>query len=112
MDETLTTLLCDAVVDRLNYLDKLASEGDMRSRAALADTEIMKLTLAWRTVLDAHRPDRRGRCPQCSGWRRPRRHPCSVWATAHELLIVSTAADTRQRSPHDGERIESDRRPT
>ena len=68
MDEILASTLRDAVHDRLDYLDKLATEADLRSRAALANTEIIRLTSAWRTLLAAHEPDEHGRCPQCSGW--------------------------------------------
>ncbi|UJW32460.1 hypothetical protein L3Q67_01335 [Saccharothrix sp. AJ9571] len=87
MDEILALTLRSAVHDRLDYLDKLATGADRESRAALADTEIVRLTSAWRTVLDAHQPDERGRCPECSSRRRPRRHPCSVWTIAHQHLI-------------------------
>lgn len=89
MDEILADALCRAVYSRLDYLEKLANDADLRSRAALADTEIVRLTSAWRTLLAAHQPDERSRCPQCSGWRRPRRHPCSVWTIAHQHLIAA-----------------------
>jgi len=81
--------LCDEVYGRLDYLDRLVTDSDLRSRAALADTEISRLTAAWRDLLAAHQPNKHGRCPQCSGWRRPRRHPCSVWTTAHQHLIAA-----------------------
>ncbi|GAA3838496.1 hypothetical protein GCM10022243_01220 [Saccharothrix violaceirubra] len=42
-----------AVHDHLDYLDKLATDGDLRSRAAPAGTEITRLTSAWRSLLDA-----------------------------------------------------------
>ncbi|MDQ3577086.1 MAG: hypothetical protein M3443_05695 [Actinomycetota bacterium] len=57
--------------DRQEYLDKLAADGDLRSRAALSSTEVTRLTSAWRSLLTAHQPDEHGRCPQCSGWFRP-----------------------------------------
>ncbi|UJW28778.1 hypothetical protein L3Q67_26320 [Saccharothrix sp. AJ9571] len=88
MDEILAGTMCDAVYARLDYLDRLVADGDEPSRAALANTEIPRLTTGWRDLLDAHRPDEHGRCPQCSRWRRPRRHPCSVWTTAHRHLIT------------------------
>lgn len=87
MDEILSPAVQTVVFGRLDYLDRLIADGDQRSRAALADTEITRMTAAWRVLLAAHTPDERGRCPQCSGWRRPHRHPCSVWATAHQHLI-------------------------
>lgn len=75
--------------EHLDYLDKLAIEGDMDSRAALSSTEITRLTSAWRAVLAAHHPDDHGRCPQCSGWWLPRKHPCTVWTIAHQHLIAA-----------------------
>jgi hypothetical protein len=95
MDEVLASSLRDAVHQRLEDLDMVATNGDLSSRAALADTEILRLTAAWRAVLSQHAPDQHGRCPQCSGWRRHRVHPCSVWTTAHQYLIV---ADVPSRS--------------
>jgi hypothetical protein len=89
MDEILAATFRRAVHDRLDYLDALATDGDLRSRAALANTEITRLTSAWRSLLSAHQSDEHGRCPQCSGWLRPRAHPCTVWATAHQHLIAA-----------------------
>ncbi|MBP2323795.1 hypothetical protein JOF56_004180 [Kibdelosporangium banguiense] len=48
----------------------LATDGDLRSRAALADTEIARLTSAWRTLLAAARA-------------RPRRVPSSIDLERH-----------------------------
>ncbi|MGH3921495.1 MAG: hypothetical protein ACRDTT_01240 [Pseudonocardiaceae bacterium] len=79
----------DAVYGRLDYLDQLVADADEPSRAALANTEISRLTTAWRDLLAAHHPDEHGRCPQCSGWRCPRQYPCSVWTTAHRHLIAA-----------------------
>jgi hypothetical protein len=89
MDEVLATTLRDAVHQRLDYLDTLVAEADLQSRAALAESEIARLTTAWRALLAQHQPDEDGRCPQCSGWRRPRKFPCSVWITAHQHLIAA-----------------------
>jgi len=89
MAEILASTMCDAVYGRLAYLDRLVTGADEPSRAALADTEIFRMTAAWRDLLAAHQSDEHGRCPECSGWRRPRRHPCSVWATAHQHLIAA-----------------------
>ncbi|WP_410673193.1 hypothetical protein [Amycolatopsis sp. cmx-4-68] len=100
MDEVLAGTLCRAVHQRLDYLDKLATGADLVSRAALADTEIVRLTSAWRTLLAAHQPDARGRCPECSGWRRPRRHPCSVWRIAHQHLIAADGSPADRAGRH------------
>lgn len=88
MDEVLATTLREAVIGRLDYLDTLVSEADLRSRAALAESEIARLTSAWRALLDQHAPDQQSRCPQCSGWRHGRKFPCTVWITAHQHLIA------------------------
>lgn len=88
MDEILASTLRRAVRDQLDYLDKLATDADLTRRAALVDTEVIRLTSAWRTLLAVHEPEH-GRCPQCSGWLRPRKHPCMVWTTAHQHLIAA-----------------------
>jgi hypothetical protein len=95
MDEVLTTTLCEAVYERLDYLGRLVNEADLRSRAALADTEIVRMTQAWRALLGQHEPNLRGRCPRCSRWRRPAPFPCSVWAVAHHYLITGAPAGRR-----------------
>lgn len=100
MDEVLSSTLHDAVLGRLDYLDKLATDGDLHSRAALSSTEITRLTSGWRSVLAAHQPDERGRCTQCSGWIRPRRHPCTVWTTAHQHLIATDSPPANRTSRH------------
>jgi hypothetical protein len=100
MDEILASTLSDAVHDRLDYLDKLAAEGDPPCRAALAGTEIARLTSGWRTLLAEHEPDEHGRCPQCSGLLRPRRHPCTVWTTAHQHLITEDGPPTATTGRH------------
>ncbi|MDQ3276292.1 MAG: hypothetical protein M3Q39_15035 [Actinomycetota bacterium] len=100
MDEVLASTLHDAVYQRLDYLDRLVTEADLPSRAALADTEVARMTAAWRVLLAQHKPNEHGRCPQCSGWRRPRKFPCSVWTTAHEHLIsVDRAAPSGPGRP-------------
>ncbi len=77
----------DAVFERLNYLDQLVTEADLPSRAALAETEIVRMTDAWRALLAEHEPDSRGRCRNCSRWRRPRAFPCAAWTIAHHHLV-------------------------
>lgn len=100
MDEILAATFRRAVHDRLDYLDKLATDGDLRSRAALSSTEITRLTSAWRSLLAAHQPDEHGRCPQCSGWLRPRAHPCTVWTTAHQHLIAADGPPAAENGRH------------
>ncbi|CAM3756988.1 hypothetical protein KIPE111705_23440 [Kibdelosporangium persicum] len=98
----LTSTLNTAVTERLDYLDRSVTKGDEPSRAALAETEIARLTDAWRALLELHAPDEHGRCPERSGWRRPRRHPCTVWTIAHQHLI---AADGSPRPVPAGMRL-------
>ncbi|GAA0589303.1 hypothetical protein GCM10010174_00170 [Kutzneria viridogrisea] len=105
MTSDATTTMRDCVQQRLNYLDTLATTGDTLAKAALADTEILRLTSGWRALLAQHQPDAHGRCPQCSGWLRARRYPCSVWTTAHQHLILTEHPPSSQcarRSPAAG----------
>jgi hypothetical protein len=77
----------EAVFDRLDYLDQLVTQADVPSRAALAETEIARMTEAWRALLSEHEPDAHGRCRQCSRWRHPRAFPCAAWTIAHHHLV-------------------------
>jgi hypothetical protein len=87
MDEGLARAYRAAIFERLDYLDRLAAKADLRSRAALAQTEIARMSAALRSVLTAHQPDEEWRCPQCSGRRRPRPFPCATWTAVHRHLI-------------------------
>jgi hypothetical protein len=100
MDEILSATLGRAVYDRLDYLNDLVYAADAPSLSALADTEIVILTETVRKMLAQHGPDSHGRCRQCSGWLRPRRHPCSVWTTAHQHLIGPHGATPSGRGRH------------
>lgn len=88
-----------AVIERLDYLDLLAGEGDEPSRAALAGTEIVRLTDALRALIEVQALDERGRCPQCSARRHPRRRSCTVWATAHQHLLAAGTRGEPGRPP-------------
>lgn len=88
------------VYNHLDYLDRLVTDADLRSKAALAETELTRLSAAWRELLTTHQPDRHGRCPQCSRWRRPRRHPCSVWTIAHQHLVATDGPSPAQTGGH------------
>lgn len=87
MDSVLAGTYQTAVLDRLRYLDQLATRADRRSLALLAETEFVRMTRAWQDLLRAHQPDEDGNCRECSGRRRPRRFPCSVWIVAHRSLV-------------------------
>ncbi|NKE57503.1 hypothetical protein FXN61_11920 [Lentzea sp. PSKA42] len=100
MDEVLAGALRCGIYERLDYLEMLIADGDTTSLAALAETELARLSIAWRALLALHEPDERGRCTRCSGWRRGRLFPCSVWVVAHEHLIAANHhADATSAAP-------------
>jgi hypothetical protein len=78
----------------LERLETLVRGADVPSRAALAQTELVRMVLAWRALLAEHEPDEGGCCPRCSGWWwcRRRGYRCSVWVTAHRYLVVNDMA--------------------
>lgn len=89
MDQILGQILRQAVWERLDLLDELASSADAQSLVSVARTEVPRLTDGWRALLAAHEPDSRGRCPECSHRWQPRRAPCSVWRVAHDNLVAA-----------------------
>lgn len=86
MDQVLGQMLRQAVWERLDMLDELASSADNGSLLSVARSELPRLTHGWRALLASHAPDPRGRCPECSSRWRPRAL-CSVWRAAHEHLV-------------------------
>jgi hypothetical protein len=102
VDQILGQILRQAVWERLDMLDELASRADADSLLSVARTELPRLTDGWRALLAAHEPDSRGRCPECSSRWRIRRGPCSVWRTAHAKLVsTDSAAPGDRRVPGD-----------
>ncbi|MGH3933827.1 MAG: hypothetical protein ACRDS1_02400 [Pseudonocardiaceae bacterium] len=91
VDRVLGQILRQAVWDRLDMLDELASSADNGSLLSVARSELPRLIYGWRALLATHAPDPRGRCPQCSSRWRPRASPCSVWRAAHEHLVSDAA---------------------
>jgi transcriptional regulator with XRE-family HTH domain len=91
ISDGLGQMLRQAVWDRLDMLDELASSADNGSLLSVARSELPRLTYGWRALLATHAPDPRGRCPECSSWWRPRASPCSVWRAAHEHLVSAEA---------------------
>jgi hypothetical protein len=99
MDGVLPSALRDATYGWLQRLETVARGADVPSRAALAQTELVRLIVAWRVLLAEHEPDEEGRCPRCTGWcRRRRGYRCSVWVTAHRCLVVDDAPAGRGAS--------------
>ncbi len=91
VNRVLGQILRQAVWDRLDMLDELASSADNGSLLSVARSELPRLTYGWRALLATHAPDPRGRCPECSSRWRPRASPCSVWRAAHEHLVSAEA---------------------
>ena len=87
MDQVLGQMLRQAVWERLDMLDELASSADNGSLLSVARSELPRLTHGWRALLASHAPDSRGRCPECSSRWRPHAALCSVWRAAHEYLV-------------------------
>ena len=87
MDQVLGQILRQAVWDRLDMLDELASKADNGSLLSVARSELPRLAYGWRALLVSHIPDPRGRCPECSSHWRSRSTSCSVWRAAHEHLV-------------------------
>jgi hypothetical protein len=91
VDQVLGQMLRQAVWERLDMLDELASSADNGSLLSVARSELPRLTHGWRALLASHAPDTRGRCPVCSSRWRPRAALCSVWRAAHEHLVHTDA---------------------
>ena len=87
MDQVLGQMLRQAVWERLDMLDELASSADNGSLLSVARSELPRLTHGWRALLASHAPDSRGRCPECSSRWRPHAALCSVWRAANEHLV-------------------------
>jgi len=92
VDQVLGQILRQAVWERLDMLDELASNADNGSLLSVARSELPRLTHGWRALLASHAPDPRGRCPECSGSWRDRAASCSVWRAAHEHLVSAVPA--------------------
>lgn len=89
VDQMLGQMLRQAVWERLDMLDELATSADNPSLLSALRSELPRLTHGWRALLASHAPDPRGRCPECSSPWRSREASCSVWRTAH-VHIAST----------------------
>jgi hypothetical protein len=99
MDSLLASALRIAVYDWLNRLDMLVAETDHPTFRTLAQGELVRLTAAWRALLAEHEADEEGRCPQCSGWRRRKKFPCSGWLSAHNQLVASEVPPCAGKAP-------------
>jgi hypothetical protein len=86
VDQILGQILRQAVWERLDMIDELASNADNKSLLSVARSELPRLTHGWRALLATHALDPRGRCLECSSRWRPRTR-CTVWRSAHEHLM-------------------------
>lgn len=101
MDQILGQILRQAVWERLDTLEELASRADDAELEPVARTELPRLTDGWRALLAAHEPDSKGRCPECSRRWRPRRGPCAVWQAARAHFLGAAApGDTAPGNPY------------
>lgn len=91
--------LRNAVLQRLELLDKVAEHGAAETLVPLARAEIHRLADGWRLLLTVHQPDEDGRCRACPGWLRRRRWPCQVWTMAHQHLIGEGVPHRERRRP-------------
>ena len=99
----LAAVLGRAVYERLELIEEIADRGDDASVVRLARHELPLVLATLAAILRNHEPDDAGRCPHCGGRLRRRPHPCSVWQTAHHLLVdesrttnVRAARDTTE----------------
>jgi len=100
VDQILGQILRQAVWERLDMLEELATHADGRSLASVARTELPRLTEGWRALLKAHEPDAKGNCPACSSRWRAQKAPCSVWQAAHQHLVTPEQPTAPQPVPH------------
>ncbi|HEV2783803.1 MAG TPA: hypothetical protein VGX25_30825 [Actinophytocola sp.] len=89
----------DAVLRRLDLLDRAAGHADPRTLLPLARVELNRLADGWRLLLTVHQRDEEGRCRACPAGLRGRRWPCPVWRMAHEQLIGEGVPHRRRTRP-------------
>ena len=88
----------DAVLQRLDMLDKAAGDADPSTLLPLARTEITRIAEGWRLLLTVHQCDDDRRCRACPTGIRGRRWPCQVWRTAYAQLIGEGLPHHRTRT--------------
>jgi hypothetical protein len=98
VDQILGQILRQAVWERLDLLDELATHADASSLASVAHTELPRLTGGWRALLAQHEPDSKGNCPTCSSRWRAQKAPCTVWQAAHQHLVAPETDKTSNAS--------------
>jgi hypothetical protein len=89
----------DAVLGRLDMLDRAAGDAEPSTLLPLARTEIIRIADGWRLLLTVHQCDEEGRCRACPTGIRGRRWPCQVWRTAYEQLIGDGPSHRKRTRP-------------
>lgn len=87
------------LADHLDYVSRVAADGDGPSALSMARQEVPRLVAALRVFVDEHLPDENGQCKKCrSGplWRRVP-SPCRVLLNVH-LVAEAATATTRERA--------------
>lgn len=86
-----------SIYDWLDAVERLVALSDQASLAALAQTELVRLTNAWRELLREHEPtEGEERCRTCARRRRYRASRCEVWTSAHRLLIKTDSLSSTE----------------
>jgi hypothetical protein len=102
--DTIVGPLQTSVHERLDDLTRTAGLCDPDRASQLARREIPLLVQALRSVLAAHEPDARGRCPICRGhtarflFRRRSRMPCRAYL-AVQLRLGTMETELLPRHP-------------
>lgn len=87
------------LVEHLDLVSRIASDGDGASALSMARQEVPRLVAALRVFVDQHQPDENGCCRKCrSGpvWRRVSA-PCRMLLDVH-LAAQAATATTRERT--------------
>lgn len=86
------------LMDHLDLVSRIATDGDGASALSMARQEVPKLVAALRVLVDEHQPDENGCCKKCRRgpiWRRVS-SPCRMLLNVH-LAAGAATATTRER---------------
>ncbi len=99
MSVTVFSQLDKSLHEHLAALVRLASTGDDETAVELARSELPRVVVALKALLDEHTPDDRGRCPTCrtSRWSRRLPAPCRAYLGAQLALTVAAESPGRRK---------------